>query len=102
MFSISNNITFLKINHIIKHKIACSWTLAVSNGTGLIPFFCLFVYLFVQKAVDLLEKMLLLDTDNRLTAEQALAHPYLATYSDPDDEVQTYTRSASKFSSIFP
>lgn len=46
--------------------------------------------------------MLLLDTDNRLTAEQALAHPYLATYSDPDDEVQTYTWSASKFSSMLP
>ena len=42
--------------------------------------------------------MLLLDTDNRLTAEEALAHPYLATYADPDDEVQTYTRCASKFS----
>ena len=65
-------------------------------------FVCLFVYLFVQSAVDLLEKMLLLDTDNRLTAEEALAHPYLATYADPDDEVQTYTRSASKFSLMLP
>lgn len=46
--------------------------------------------------------MLLLDTDNRLTAEEALAHPYLATYADPDDEVQTYTRSASKFSLMLP
>ena len=31
--------------------------------------------------------MLDLDSDKRLTAEQALAHEYLATYSDPDDEV---------------
>lgn len=87
---------------IIKHKIACSWTLAISYGTDLKPLFCLFVYLFVQSAVDLLEQMLLLDTDNRLTAEQALAHPYLATYADPDDEVQTCSRPAFKFSSMLP
>lgn len=45
--------------------------------------FCLFSVL----AVDLLEKMLDLDTDKRLTAKEALAHPYLETYADPDDEV---------------
>lgn len=37
-------------------------------------------------AIDLLEKMLELDTDKRITAEQALAHPYLAQYADPSDE----------------
>lgn len=38
-------------------------------------------------AVDLLEKLLVMDPDRRLTAEQALAHPYFANYADPDDEV---------------
>ena len=38
-------------------------------------------------AVDLLEKMLTMDPDRRLTAELALSHPYFANYADPDDEV---------------
>ncbi|KAJ7418229.1 Mitogen-activated protein kinase 14 [Pitangus sulphuratus] len=37
-------------------------------------------------AVDLLEKMLVLDTDKRITAAEALAHAYFAQYHDPDDE----------------
>ncbi|XP_055325056.1 mitogen-activated protein kinase p38b-like [Sitodiplosis mosellana] len=37
-------------------------------------------------AIDLLEKMLELDADKRITAEQALAHPYLEKYADPNDE----------------
>ncbi|XP_061543770.1 LOW QUALITY PROTEIN: mitogen-activated protein kinase 14B [Phycodurus eques] len=37
-------------------------------------------------AVDLLEKMLVLDTDKRITASEALAHPYFAQYHDPADE----------------
>ena len=33
-------------------------------------------------------KLLLnIDPDTRITAEQALQHPYLANYADPDDEV---------------
>lgn len=54
------------------------WTVCLLSAL-----FCLFSIL----AVDLLEKMLNLDTDVRLNAEQALAHPYLATYADPEDEV---------------
>lgn len=34
-------------------------------------------------AIDLLEKMLELDADKRITAEQALAHPYLEKFADP-------------------
>ncbi|KAK2580501.1 hypothetical protein KPH14_006237 [Odynerus spinipes] len=37
-------------------------------------------------AIDLLELMLELDAERRITAEQALAHPYLAQYADPTDE----------------
>ena len=37
----------------------------------------------------MLEKLLFLDGDKRPTAEEALAHPYLACYYDPDDEVIT-------------
>ena len=40
----------------------------------------------VSPAVDLLEKMLVLDTDKRITASEALAHPYFSQYHDPDDE----------------
>lgn len=36
--------------------------------------------------MDLLEKMLVLDTDKRITAAEALAHPYFCQYHDPDDE----------------
>ncbi|XP_059843413.1 mitogen-activated protein kinase 11 [Hemitrygon akajei] len=37
-------------------------------------------------AVDLLQKMLILDTDKRITATDALTHPYFAQYHDPEDE----------------
>eukprot|EP00092_Neocalanus_flemingeri_P011404 GFUD01012287.1.p1 GENE.GFUD01012287.1~~GFUD01012287.1.p1 ORF type:complete len:363 (-),score=81.00 GFUD01012287.1:85-1173(-) len=37
-------------------------------------------------AIDLLEKMLEVDADKRITAEQTLSHPYLEEYADPSDE----------------
>jgi len=37
-------------------------------------------------AIDLLERMLDLDPDSRISAEEALAHKYLQQYSDPSDE----------------
>jgi p38 MAP kinase len=38
------------------------------------------------QAVHLLGLMLELDSDKRITAEKALAHPYLTAYADPHDE----------------
>jgi len=37
-------------------------------------------------ALDLLEKMLVFDPRTRISAAEALSHPYLAPYHDPTDE----------------
>ncbi|EAW12718.1 mitogen-activated protein kinase mpkC [Aspergillus clavatus NRRL 1] len=37
-------------------------------------------------AIDLLKKMLVIDPDIRVSAQDALRHPYLAPYHDPTDE----------------
>lgn len=39
-------------------------------------------------ALDLLDKMLTFNPYNRITVEDALAHPYLEQYYDPGDEVK--------------
>ena len=38
------------------------------------------------QALDLLERMLTFNPNNRITVEDALAHPYLEQYYDPNDE----------------
>lgn len=37
-------------------------------------------------AIDLLKRMLILDSDKRITATEALAHAYFEQYHDPEDE----------------
>lgn len=43
------------------------------------------LYLWPFEGIDLLEKMLVLDGDERPTAELALEHPYFDILRDPDD-----------------
>uniref|UniRef100_A0A8D3BLU9 mitogen-activated protein kinase n=1 Tax=Scophthalmus maximus TaxID=52904 RepID=A0A8D3BLU9_SCOMX len=46
---------------------------------------CIIPFLSPFAGIDLLEKMLVLDGDERLTAELALEHPYFDGLRDPDD-----------------
>lgn len=41
------------------------------------------------RALDLLHRMLTFNPHKRITVEEALAHPYLEQYYDPNDEVST-------------
>jgi len=46
----------------------------------------LLLFNIIVPAIDLMQQMLDLDPDTRITAEQALAHDYIKQYADPDDE----------------
>ena len=39
-----------------------------------------------DEAIDLLDRMIVFDADQRITVNEALEHPYFADYHDPDDE----------------
>lgn len=50
-----------------------------------IPFNLMFVKTS-ELALDLLEKLLAFNPAKRITVDEALQHPYLEPYHDPDDE----------------
>lgn len=52
------------------------------------------------ECIDLLEKMLMLDPRKRITAAEALQHPYLAPYHDPTDEPVAEQRFDWSFNDI--
>ena len=41
---------------------------------------------YLCPAVDLLDSILLLDPDTRMTAKEGLSHPYLSEFHDPESE----------------
>ena len=50
-----------------------------------------FTCIFQIPALDLLDKMLSFNPHKRIDVEDALAHPYLEQYYDPQDEVSRHT-----------
>lgn len=57
-----------------------------ADQTGTVPESEPSIPKLTEAAIDLLEKMLVFDVTERVSAKEALAHPYLAQYHDPSDE----------------
>ena len=55
----------------------------------MIKFITMLCFVVFMTALDLLDKLLTFNPDNRVTVEEALAHPYLEQYYDPQDEVSS-------------
>jgi len=51
---------------------------------------------FNPLAIDLLSKLLCFDPNKRLTAEEALRHPYLKELHCPSDEVSFYMNDSQQ------
>lgn len=56
------------------------------SDAAVLHLYCASPLVLSPPAVDLLEGMLLLDPEKRLTAKQGLSHPYLAEYHDLESE----------------
>jgi p38 MAP kinase len=44
------------------------------------------MFLYLQKAVNMIDKMIELDPEIRIKCDQALEHPFLEHFHDPNDE----------------
>jgi p38 MAP kinase len=56
------------------------------DDAGNVSILMLSITVLIPIAIDMLERMLVFDPQKRITATEALAHPYLSPYHDPTDE----------------
>ncbi len=72
------------------------------NHTFYIEVWNFFMYFYhCISALDLLDRMLTFNPIQRITVEEALAHPYLEQYYDPSDEVSVFPLSIISVSHLF-